>query len=226
MKYEYLNCGGTDLAVLFGGWAFSPAMVSGLDTGRFSLLSLYDCAEVSEEEVAGIREIAASYGSLSLLAWSFGVFHASRLKSTLFKGMEFERSVAVNGTLTPVDDLYGIPDAIFRGTLDHLDERNLHKFFIRVFGGARAFSATGLTASDYDMDFLKRELEAVFSLQSGHVPDASEWDFAVVGGRDMIFPPENMYRAWEASGVRTVSFEDMPHYPFGVCGSLEGIFAL
>ena len=41
--------------------------------------------------------------------------------------------VALNGTVTPVDDLKGIPQQVFEGTLEGLNEVALEKFIRDVF---------------------------------------------------------------------------------------------
>ena len=40
--------------------------------------------------------------------------------------------VALNGTVTPVDDLKGIPQQVFEGTLEGLNESTLEKFIRRM----------------------------------------------------------------------------------------------
>ena len=40
--------------------------------------------------------------------------------------------VALNGTVTPVDDLKGIPQQVFEGTLEGLNEGTLEKFIRRM----------------------------------------------------------------------------------------------
>ena len=57
------------------------------------------------------------YTEIRLLAWSMGVWAASRA----FTGHSFpwQMKLAVNGTPFPIDDRRGIPEMIFKGTLEH-----------------------------------------------------------------------------------------------------------
>ena len=73
-------------------------------------------------------------------------------------------AIAINGTESPVDNSTGIPENIFKGTLETLDERNLRKFRMRM-SGSHYKNLEGCFNTP-DIDKLKSELE--FILKSGH----------------------------------------------------------
>lgn len=58
-----------------------------------------------------------------VFAWSFGVYAAAYWlrKENLSPTM----AVAINGTLSPIDDELGIPVGVFNGTLENLSEKSL-----------------------------------------------------------------------------------------------------
>ena len=70
------------------------------------------------------------YTEIRLLAWSMGVWVASRV----FTGHSFswQMKLAVNGTPFPIDDRRGIPEMIFKGTLEHFSEDTLTRFRRRM----------------------------------------------------------------------------------------------
>ena len=72
------------------------------------------------------------YTEIRLLAWSMGVWVASRV----FAGHSFpwQMKLAVNGTPFPIDDRCGIPEMIFKGTLEHFSEDKLARFRRRMCG--------------------------------------------------------------------------------------------
>ncbi len=74
-----------------------------------------------------------SYVRIHLISWSFGVW-VSQYFCEKYQ-VKPDYSVAINGTLFPVDDKYGIKESIVTGTLEQLDERNLIKFQMRMVGG-------------------------------------------------------------------------------------------
>lgn len=74
------------------------------------------------------------YQSIHLAAWSMGVWAAS----CIFSGKDYpwESLVAINGTPCPVHDCYGIPEAVFGGTVLHFSEQTLVRFRRRMCGSA------------------------------------------------------------------------------------------
>lgn len=65
------------------------------------MLVLYDYRTLEPLAAAD----TASYGQITLLAWSFGVWVAEQV----CRDIPFRRAVALNGTPLPVDARYGIP---------------------------------------------------------------------------------------------------------------------
>lgn len=123
--------------------------------------------------------------------------------------IRFTLRVAVNGTLAPVDNLLGIPEEIFRGTLDRLDTRNLSKFIRREAGSAAAAGSLP-PADSFDIDSLKDELKAIAALP--HSDSTSTlWDRVIISSRDTIIPPDNQRRFWSAHP--DVQEIDAPHLP-------------
>ena len=142
------------------------------------------------------------YREHELLAWSFGV----RQAATLAWPVRFRRAVAVNGTLHPVDDRRGIPEAIFAGTLNLWRPGvTAAKFWRRMAPGA------GKTPTRSD-DSLLAELRFFAAEFAEDRPFLLNYDRAVIGTLDRIFPPENQLCAWREAGVPILRL-DLPHDP-------------
>ncbi len=148
---------------------------------------------------------AEGYDEICLVAWSLGVAIAPEAVAPLKDKITL--AIAVNGTMHPVDDEQGIPEAIFRGTLEGLDERNLTKFYRRVTGSREAYERFAADLPATDLERLRAEL-AMFAHYS---PAPMKWDVAIIGSRDAIFPPENMRRAWQGLSRRVTT--DDAHMP-------------
>ena len=140
------------------------------------------------------------YSELHLSAWSLGVWQAAR---TLV-GVKLASAVALNGTLDPIDDAFGIPSAIFDATLENWSEAARVKFNRRI----------GLTpefASDRPAELEAAELAALRSRINGAAKVANIYETAVVGTRDRIFSAENQIASWRQRGLFPVEI-DSPHY--------------
>lgn len=202
-----------------------------LDPGTRDLCTCFDYRSLDVSE-ALLREWS-SYEDIILIGWSLGVWAAGIIspevpatkREPITNTGTFLRRIAINGTPTPVDDDKGIPEAIFRGTLEHLNEVTLQKFIRRLAGSPEEYAffrqqAPQRTFSDQQEE-LVRILQQVQHLQE---TPSSMWDTALIGTRDHIFPPANMHQAW-AGATRTVSL-NLPHYPFGSFHSWQQIIGL
>lgn len=156
------------------------------------------------------------YTFIDLVAWSMGVWAADHVlgESTL----PIRRAVAVCGTGYPMDDLLGIPDAIFRATLDSLTEANRLRFNRRMCGGKtlrHLFDALARRSTQEIYDELSSVLlrEQEIRQRPTPKPNTAPWMRAVVGREDRIVPWGNQQRYWQAQGVE-IDLTDDAHYAF------------
>ena len=112
--HKQIKAGNSKLLLVFSGWAASPEVFRHLETEPDTDLWIchdYRGMEFEEEALSCYREIR-------LIAWSLGVWVASVVFGK--RQISFTEAVAVNGTPCPVHDRWGIPETIFRGTLDNI----------------------------------------------------------------------------------------------------------
>lgn len=102
-----------------------------LGSGHYDVLHLYDFRDM--QSVATIYAALEPYDECVLLAWSMGVWGGQRL--FLHHANRFDRIIAINGTLCPVDNRYGIPRDLFAGTMAGWSESSRRKFYRRLTGG-------------------------------------------------------------------------------------------
>lgn len=127
--------------------------------------------------------------------------------------------VAINGTPMPVDDRYGIPEAIFHGTLQGLDARNLEKFYRRMCVNRESLSFFLTHRPQRPVEELQEELQAIGAAarqQSGIGIPRFGWRRCLVGSRDLIFPSDHQQAAWEHlrqdPSFPRIELIDEPHY--------------
>lgn len=156
-----------------------------------------------------LLEELRKYDEIAVMAWSFGVPAATRFILSQ-PGLPISARIAVNGTMHPVDDALGIPEAIFRGTLDGLSEKSLSKFYLRMAGSGDAFRRFSAELPERDVEGLREELSAIET--AGPVTAGRVWDCAVVGRNDRIIPPENQLAAWADEAFDIVE-TDEAHLP-------------
>lgn len=194
------------LILFFAGWGMDGEPLAGLGRDGYDTAVVWDYSDprpLPADRLAAYREIC-------VLAWSFGVPYAARFIASHAVTLPITRCVAVNGTLHPVDDTHGIPEAIFRGTLDNLDERNLTKFRRRMTGGGEAYARFAAMQPKRTIDSLTEELRHVFA--DGPAPDP-HFDTVYIAGADRIIPTANQRRAWDGHEHIEELGDDAPHMP-------------
>ena len=204
------------LLILFLGWGFPPEAFAGLHKDGFDLLILSGYTTMAGEELD--REIKDwvygpgedCYNEIIVIGWSFGVRAATEFLAET--NLPVTLRLAINGTISHIDDHNGIPESIFRGTLSRLDGSTLAKFRLRCVSDRDRLTRlmNNVTLSD-DIDRVKEEL-ALF----GRTPSASSdrknvWDKIIIGEKDRIFPPDNQRKSWNGNDV--FIFDDMAHTP-------------
>ena len=108
------------LILYFNGWALGPVAVEHLAGEQgYDLLILWDYRDDQ------LDFDFHPYRELRLVAWSMGVWAADRFFSEHPRLREHLISgTAVAGTGYPMDDVYGIPEAVYQATLGSITEEN------------------------------------------------------------------------------------------------------
>ena len=199
----------SELLLFFSGWGSEPGMfISGSDTGPGrNILILWDYRDMTLDP-----DLLLGYGRISLLAWSMGVWAAGK---ALGEAGMVNGPLAVNGTPFPIDDGRGIPTTIFDGTLNGLSERTLAKFRRRMCGSSETLESLLACGLKRSAEELRDELAAIGDRARNTISSPLKWDKALVGGRDMIFPPVGQHQAWEELNV-PITDTDAAHYDAGL----------
>lgn len=201
MKQIFLKKEGNDnLLLFFAGWGADENLFKykGADGYDYMICFDYTTLDFDFSEITGYKKIR-------LIAWSMGVWAASQTFSD--KEIPWEIRIAINGTNTPIDDSYGIPVAIFNGTLDSFSAVTLSKFRRRMCGSANGVKEFLARQPYRTLEELRNELSEIKKqvLESGTADFT--WDKAVISANDRIFPAGNMYKAFSGIPVKTLNTE-------------------
>lgn len=203
------NLQGRKLILLFAGWGMDADHFRSLSAPGYDIMVCYDYTDgcdIADISTTGI----SSYSEIVVIGWSFGVPVANRFINRYDHQLPITLTVAVNGTPWPVDNLLGIPEAIFRGTLEGLNERTLEKFRRRMTGSSAALTEFLKREPKRSLDSLYNELKAIEALPK---PEHARWDLALISSDDRIIPAEAQLRAWEKAGADDIINIEGSHYP-------------
>lgn len=202
------------LIVLFLGWGMDASPFRHLVRGGFDILAVWDYTgldrpECRERDMARLASVCGGYDEVVVVAWSYGVRIASGFLELCSASIPVTLTLAVNGTPMHVDERYGIPPAIFDGTLQRLAQPTVRKFYRRMFSSSEAFAGFMECKPDRSAESLKCELEVFARLKP--LDSAAVWNVALIDDADLIFPSAAQRAFWPSEKV--VTFGSQGHFP-------------
>ena len=102
-------------------------------------------------------------------------------------GLAICERVALNGTVTPVDDLKGIPQQVFEGTLEGLNEVALEKFIRRMCLKKENLETFLSKRPQRAVEELQEELRRIGEQVKSCAVPSFAWERAVIGKNDFDF---------------------------------------
>ena len=214
MNIDFLRRAGCPtLELFFAGWGMdSRPFAWAADSPHTAHCDFAVCYNYTDMTLDA--EALRPYSEVRVRAWSLGVYAASLVLPGLQCAVS--RAMAINGTLTPVDDSLGIPVAVYDATLQNLSAESVERFNRRMCGAhravfeARRYSRNSSSRSARSVDSLLAELLHIKEC-AAHKGKAqfTGWNMAILSKKDRIFPIANMRKAWSAIPVLEL---DEPHY--------------
>ena len=180
MKYRWLNeKGNSKVIVFFNGWGMDESVISHLEPENCDVIMFYDYNTL---DVDFDFSVLNKYSQKYLVSWSMGVMCA-----TLFN-IEYKSVTAINGTLSPIDDKFGIPKRIYDLTIRGFSPIGRDKFVKNMFD------------TEVELPSVKREFEEQKSELSALKNYSANTDFKynkiLISNNDKIIPTKNQVAFW------------------------------
>ena len=206
MKIEFLHKkNNPKLILFFNGWGMNKAIINHLECTEFDVLCFSDYTHDFNFD----KKLLEPYQEVYLIAWSMGVWAASRTIEN--NNILIKKSIAINGTLKPIDDKFGIPVSIFEGTINNFSDRNKMKFDRRMLGSKEDFNWYKNLSLKRENHSQLEELKIIYKNAINTTIDFT-FDKIIIGQKDLIFPANNQIRFWMNKGQ--IIEIDCPHFPF------------
>ena len=178
------------------------------------------------------HQIFDRYQRVNVVTWSMGVWVGSLILSNIPQNKIL--SIAFNGSISPIDNLEGIPLKTYQATLDGLTPASLQKFLRRMCKDSDAYKAFMEITPRRNFDEIKEELRLIKeqyfemhgSIEKKDIYNEKdedkfqeyydkynyEYDYVFIGNNDRIFPPENLRINNESPVHSNVILTDNAHY--------------
>jgi pimeloyl-[acyl-carrier protein] methyl ester esterase len=196
MKSYWLQKNNNEKVLLFfAGWGMDQNPFLKIRSCIYDVIIFYDYRNLFRFDITEIDRLLSNYNHADLLAWSMGVWSANFLLDG-YKNM-FENAVALNGTLLPVDDDYGIPKKIFQLTIDNFSEITRTSFDKRMCVDKCTLNNFESNTPFRTSEELKLELsELQVSIQNNNF-EKNIFNKAIISDNDKIIPTENQVNFWK-----------------------------
>ena len=189
------------LIVFCNGWGMDGFPFHSLVSVDYDVFMLYDYRLLTN--CPDIEELAEKYKRVHLISWSMGVWAGQKLFSD--RGHLFGKTIAINGTLCPIDDRFGIPEKVFNATMIGYDESARFKFYRRMCRektNLKLFLARQPQRSVRDQ---AEELAALQKMVDCQPADESIYKEVIISEYDWIVPSANQFDFWKGSFITPVS---------------------
>lgn len=194
MQSDWLNKkNNKQLIIFFNGWG--SIIPNNLKYNDFDIIMFHNY-----QHFDAINIDFSSYEKKYLIAWSLGVY-VCNFYYNYFK--DCDGYTAINGTLLPIDNEFGININAYNLTIDNFNEFTCKKFMKKI-------------GSNYeikrDIENLKQEL---INIKQLNPIQFFKFNKIYISTKDKIFPYKNMISFWTKRNEKIIEIEGQ-HYIFNL----------
>lgn len=168
---------------------------------EYDVYMLYDYRQLAIQP--DIEEVAENYEQVHLVSWSMGVWVGQKI--FFDKQHLLNRTIAINGTLCPIDDSFGIPVDVFNGTLANYGEGARLKFYKRMCREKNNFKSFLARQPQRSLEEQGEELVALKNGVDCLPVNESIYKEIIISEHDLIVPSANQFNYWQGRLVKPVS---------------------
>lgn len=218
MKTFFISNNKNKIILFFNGWSMDYNHMMRLSSLEYDILFLYDYNNLSIDR--HYTDLINKYSEVIVIGWSMGVFAAAATCNNLVNN---SLSIAINGTLRPIDDKYGIPVNIFNATLSNFNENTREKFYKRMFKNTSEFEKFLIIQPDRTVENQKQELISLQNHNNEKKIIPNIFKHAIISKYDKIIPYKNQINFWQEILPDNYKIIEEGHYPFFIWESIEEI---
>jgi biotin synthesis protein BioG len=211
MSVEWLsNDHSKFLIVLCNGWGMDANPFRPIKTYNYDVVVLFDYT--SELNLTEILVSILNHEKAYLLGWSMGVSFGQRL---FYDHVEkFDKCIAVNGTLHPIDNDFGIPEDIFTATLQNMSDKAVEKFNRRMCRAPEIISKFTEHMPKRLLSNQITELDYIGRHGNCKAKDIPIYSHAIISNADYIIPTVNQLNFWQPYNYRLINGYHFPFYNY------------
>lgn len=186
MRYKWLNQGSNNSKIIlfFNGWGMDECIVKHLDCENYDILMFYDYNTLDTDFDFESLNI---YPEKNIIAWSMGVMVSAYLTPSLALPLGEGKCTAINGTLKPINEEFGIHPKIYDLTIKGFNEKGRKRFIDSMFNETIDINCKR------NIDEQHSELIALKNYQAN---EAFKYNKVLISDNDKIIPTKSQIAFW------------------------------
>ncbi|HRR19748.1 MAG TPA: DUF452 family protein [Ignavibacteriales bacterium] len=216
MNCELYNNNNDKLVLFFNGFGMDINPLRILLNSNLTILHINKYYDLNFEE---IKNISKNFSNKIILSYSLGVYFAGLF--LLENLLKFKEVIAINGTLEPINNNYGIDPKMFDLTIKLFDEKGRQNFYRNMFYEMNDYQKFLENQPNRMCDEQKNELITIKKIISDKNLKINRDLFTkiFVSKYDKIIPTKSQINFWEK--VEFIETGHFPFYSFDIVNVLE-----
>ena len=218
------------LIIFFNGWGMDEHSVSHLKNDEYDILMFNDYRDFDDKLTKDDIAYISGHKKIYLIAWSMGVWVAYKsISSSHFSSLNFDKLIAFNGTLLPIDNNYGIPEKGYILTEKGIKSKGMDKFVMRMFNNnnyrklfKQYLPQRSLDEQIAELVDIRETYTKTPAINYFNEINNILWNEVYISKDDMIFPYNNQVRFWDKYNksnyqndkFKRIELQTEGHYPF------------
>ena len=208
MKSQWLHRSRQERLIIFcNGWGMDATPFQPIGVRDYDLLMFFDYYDLILD--CDLATLFQSYQDIVLISWSMGVWAGQQIFQPW--SHRLRKAIAVNGTLCPIHDQFGIPVALYEATLAQFSEAGRLKFYRRMCRDHRSVDAFLKNQPQRSLENQRRELASLLGQVSCRPAEDAIYTQVVIADKDLVVPAANQLAFWQGEGVHRI---EGAHFPF------------
>ena len=208
MKSAWLHQQRHEQLIIFcNGWGMDAIPFLPLGAREYDVLMLFDYRDLTLD--CDLAALFKQYQKTFLVSWSMGVWAGQQIFQSWSHGLQ--GAIAINGTLCPIHDQFGIPVRLYDATLEQFSETTRLKFYRRMCRDRQIFNTFLDNQPQRSVQNQGLELAALQGQVTCHPAETAIYAQVVIANQDLVVPTANQLAFWQGREVRRI---EGPHFPF------------
>jgi len=208
------------LIIFCNGWGMDAMPFLPLGATRYDVLMLFDYRDPTFD--CDLATLFNRYKNTFLVSWSMGVWVGQQIFQPWSHCLH--GAIAINGTLCPIHDQFGIPVQLYGATLAQFNEASRLKFYRRMCRDRQTFDIFLKNQPQRSVENQRLELAALQGQVSCQPVETAIYTNVLVADQDMVVPTANQIAFWQGRDIVRVEGAHFLFYRWNTWDELVGMF--